>query len=95
MAALFMRTQEVAGTLGISQRRVQLLCRNDTLPAKKLGKTWLIDRAAFAAFIKPYKDKRHRVHVGLCESPPLHVFPAGRPSVCVQKKIKEMLREIT
>ena len=52
-------TAEAAKTLGISSRRVAVLCTDGRFPgAQKIGKTWVIPESA----IKNYVPGAHGVH---------------------------------
>lgn len=43
---------EVAQALGISERTVYALCRNGTLPAKKVGKHWMVLKEALKRYLE-------------------------------------------
>jgi len=47
----FIRPREASEITGIPVRTITNLCQNGKLEAVKLGKCWLIDRAAFLAHL--------------------------------------------
>lgn len=52
-----MTTKEVSELTGISQRSIRRLCKNEIIPAKKLGKVWYICTEAFNEIFSNSKIK--------------------------------------
>lgn len=50
-ARLFMRTAEVAKLIGISERSARYRCERGDIKATKLGRDWLINRAALMTLL--------------------------------------------
>jgi excisionase family DNA binding protein len=43
-------TAEASEILGLSQDHIKLLCRQGKIKAKRIGKTWIIDKTSLADF---------------------------------------------
>src|ERR671915_551161 len=55
-------TEEVAGYLGVGQATVYRWCRDESLPAVKIGRRWRVRRSALEEFVR--KNERSETLVG-------------------------------
>src|SRR5919107_5934658 len=55
-------TEEVAGYLGVGQATVYRWCRDESLPAVKIGRRWRVRRSALEEFVR--KHERSETLVG-------------------------------
>ncbi len=54
-------SQEAAERLGISQRRIRRLCQTGQIPARKIGRDWLINPEC-EEFVERYERKEEEDH---------------------------------
>lgn len=48
----YMTTDDIAAALGISKRGAQKLIEREVIPARKIGRDYLIDRQDFEAYLQ-------------------------------------------
>ena len=80
-------TEEVAGYLGVGQATVYRWCRDESLPAVKIGRRWRVRRSALEEFVR--KHERSETLVGR-----LRAFVEVPDNLMVVVQDRELMRKV-